>query len=105
MLPIFRLDYDSPYMSNDFKNCYSLEYVHIITKTKSIDLGQSSLIPLENVVYLVQNSTPTQAITVTLHATAFARCQADTTEYTYNSQTYTGIIALATAKNISIASA
>lgn len=38
-------------------------------------------------------------------ADAYARCVADTTEYTYNGQTYTGIIAYAAARNITIASA
>ena len=53
---------------------------------------------------MVENASNTSAITITLHATAYARCQADTTEYTYSGQTYTGIIALANAKNITIAS-
>lgn len=58
---------------------------------------------LESVVFAVQNAqNGATAITITLHATAYARCVADTTEYTYNSQTYTGIIALAAAKNITI---
>lgn len=61
---------------------------------------------LASVVYAVEHAAnAATAITITLHATAFARCQADTTEYTYNSQTYTGIIALAAAKNITIQSA
>ena len=54
---------------------------------------------------MVENAVNTSAITITLHATAYARCQADTTEYTYQGNTYTGILALATAHNISIASA
>lgn len=65
-----------------------------------------SLLDLASVVYIVTNATNNgAAITFTLHATAYARCQADTTEYTYNGQTYTGIIAYAQAKNITIQSA
>jgi hypothetical protein len=54
---------------------------------------------------MVENAANTSAITITLHADALARCTADTTEYTYNGNTYTGIVALATAKNITLASA
>ena len=97
---------DNPYMSNDFVGCYSLETVYIGTKgTKSLSFPDSSRLTLASVVYMVDNSAPTSAITITLHATAYARCVADTTEYTYNDQTYTGIIAYAAAKNITIASA
>ena len=66
----------------------------------------SKFLSLASVVYLVDNATNgSNPITITLHATAYARCQADTTEYTYNEQTYTGIIAYAAAKNITITSA
>lgn len=63
------------------------------------------LLMFECVQYLIQNAANTSAITVTLHATTYATCQADTTEYTYESQTYTGIIAYAAARSISIVSA
>lgn len=89
-----------------FSICFSLEVVEISGLKASLDFGVSSRLLLSSVVYLVDNSANgTTAITITLHATAFARCQADTTEYTYNEQTYTGIIAYAAAKNITIASA
>lgn len=88
-----------------FKNCYSLENVNIDFLRGSIALSQSSALSLASVVYMVENAVNTSAITITLHATAYARCQADTTEYTYGGQTYTGILALATAHNITIASA
>lgn len=90
--------------TNSFQRCYSLEEIEITLKG-DISFGDSSRLSLASVVYMVENAANTSAITITLHATAFARCQADTTEYTYNEQTYTGIIAYAAAKNISIVSA
>ena len=92
-------------LSNAFLYAYSLESVEIKGLKYSIDFAQSSALSLASVVYMVDNAANTSAITITLHATAFARCQADTTEYTYNGQTYTGIIAYAAARNITIASA
>ena len=88
-----------------FLNCYSLENVSIEFLRGSLTLARSSPLSLASVVYMVENAANTSAITITLHATAYARCQADTTQYTYGGNTYTGIIALATAKNITIASA
>jgi len=88
-----------------FSNCYSLEDVQLYKVERNTNIGQSPNLTLESVVYMVENAANTGAITITLHATAYARCQSDTTEYTYNSQTYTGILALATAHNITIASA
>jgi hypothetical protein len=88
-----------------FDACYSLEDCKIAKLKISVSFKDSSHLSLASVVYIVDNAANTSAITITLHATAYARCQADTTEYTYQGNTYTGIIALATAKNITIASA
>jgi hypothetical protein len=88
-----------------FENCYSLETVNIRGIKISLSFSNSSPLSLESVVYMVENAANTSAITITLHADALARCTADTTEYTYNGNTYTGIVALATAKNITLASA
>lgn len=88
-----------------FGGCFSIENVKLHMLKANISFLQSPRLSLASVVYMVQNAANTSAITITLHATAYARCQADTTEYTYNNNTYTGIIALATVKNITIASA
>lgn len=88
-----------------FGRCFSLESVTISGLRSNISFQDSQRLSLASVVYMVTNSTNTSAITITLHAVAYARCQADTTEYTYNGQTYTGILAYASAKNITIASA
>lgn len=94
----------TPSTANAFKGCFSLESVKINTSV-DVSFYQSPALTLDSVVYIVQNAVNTSAITITLHADAYARCQADTTEYTYNGNTYTGILALATAHNITIASA
>lgn len=101
---VFRL-YSTTNDSAIFRGCYSLEDVQINYLRGSITLENSSRLTLASVVYMVQTAVNTTAITITLHATAYARCQADTTEYEYNGQTYTGVIAYAAAKNITIASA
>lgn len=92
-------------ITNAFKNCRSLETCLLYNLKVSVDFGQSPRLKLDTIVYIVQNAANTTAITITLHATAYARMQADTTEYTYNGQTYVGIIAYAAARNITIASA
>jgi len=88
-----------------FRYCPRLESLKINRLSTNITLQECKSLSLASVVYMVTNAGNTTAITITLHATAYARCQADTTEYTYNGQTYTGVIAYAAAKNITIASA
>ena len=91
--------------SSTFNNCYSLEDIELYRLGKDVSFATSSALNLASVVYMVDNAINTSAITITLHATAYARCQADTTEYTYGGQTYTGILAYASAKNITVAAA
>lgn len=89
-----------------FTAAYDLEEIYLQELKGNIRLKAQSKLTLASVVFAVQHSANgSTAITITLHANAYARCQADTTEYTYNGNTYTGILALATAKNISIVSA
>ena len=86
-------------------NCFSLEEFNLLGLAKNIGFNACSALKVSSIAYMVDNAANTTAITMALHATAYARCQADTTEYEYNGQTYTGIIAYAAAKNITIASA
>ena len=88
-----------------FRNCYSLKQVSINQLTYGVSFAECGELLLESIVFLVQNAANTAQITITLHPTAFARCQADTAEYTYQGNTYVGIINLATAHNIVIQSA
>ena len=83
---------------NALEECY-------IATNNTISAPNSKFLSLASIVYMVDNATNTGAVTYTFHADAYARCVADTTEYTYNGQTYTGIIAYAAARNITIASA
>ena len=99
------VQYVSAASASAFQNCYCLEKVQLRGLKVNLSLNNSPRVSLESVVFIVVNAQNTTAITITLHATAYARMQADTTEYTYNGQTYTGIIAYAAAKNITIASA
>lgn len=92
-------------VGNMFNGCYSLEEVSLKGLKVNLSFAASPNLSLASVVYMVENAVNTSAITITLHATAYARCQADTTEYSYGGNTYTGILALATAHNITIASA
>lgn len=87
------------------QNAASLKNIQIRALKVNISFSDSPRLSLASVQYMVNNAANTSAITITLHATAYARCQADTTEYTYSGQTYTGIIAYAAAKNITIQSA
>ena len=82
----------------------ALEECYISTNN-TISAPNSRFLSLASIVYMVDNTTNTGPVTYTFHADAYARCVADTTEYTYNGQTYTGIIAYAAARNITIASA
>lgn len=91
--------------SSVFNACASLEEITLKGIKIGIPFPNSPRLSLESVVYMVENATNTAAITITLHATAYARCLADTTEYTYQGNTYAGILAYASARNITIASA
>jgi hypothetical protein len=88
-----------------FGGCYSLETMYMNDIKFSTEIKYSPRLTLASIVYMVNNAANTSAITITLHADALARCTADTTEYEYNGNTYTGIVALANAKNITLASA
>ena len=98
-------EYASTGLWQPFGSCVSLESVKIFNLNTDISINNSPNLSLESVNYMVSNAGNTIAITITLHATAYARMQADTTEYEYNGQTYVGIIAYAAARNISIVSA
>lgn len=91
--------------ASPFKLCYNLESLQFKGMVGSTDFGSSTLLTLDAVVYMVQNAANTSAITITLHSIVYQRCVDDTNTYEYEGATYTGIIALATAKDITIASA
>lgn len=89
-----------------FRNCPMLETIRLVDLRTSWNAETLRRLSVASVAYAVEHAANgTTAITITLHELVYNNCQADTTEYEYNSTTYTGIIALATAKNITIAQA
>ena len=100
-----RISGNGSFASTCFSDCVRLESVKLNGLKTSTSFNRCKNLSVESIGYMVTNAANTAAITITLHATAYAKCQADTTEYTYNEQTYTGILAYASAKNITIASA
>ncbi len=93
--------------SQAFYSCSALENVGGFTGLKiSLSLSSAIHLTLQSVVNIVTEAAAVNtAQTLTLHANAYARAQADTEVYEYNGNTYTGIIALANAKGWTIASA
>lgn len=88
------------------ENCFSLEEIKLYGMKGTISaLAKCSRLSLNSIAFLVRYSMNTGQMTLTLHPSAYARCESDTTEYLYNGNTYIGIIAFATEKNISIVSA
>ncbi len=87
--------------------CNALADVGGFTGLKvSISIPTSSALTLQSIVNIVTEvAAVTTAKTLTLHADAYARAQADTANYEYEGNTYTGIISLANAKGWTIASA
>lgn len=94
------------FFADVFYHAYSLEEFYIMKLYRNLSFEHSSKLKFDCVQFLVDNANNgTTAITITLHPTTYATCQADTTEYTYSGQTYTGIISYAAARNITIQSA
>ena len=67
---------DAYYTQNAFYGCTALEEVRIDTLT-SLSFADSPNLSKASILYLVQNSKPTTAITITLHPTAYAMAKAD----------------------------
>lgn len=63
-------------MSRAINNCYSLEYLRLNKLSASVEIKQSPRLSAESVAYLITNA-GTATITITLHATAYARATAD----------------------------
>lgn len=61
-----------------FENCTNLELVKIKGLKVPLSFAQSSKLNQESILYIINNSAATSAITITLHPTAYAMAQADT---------------------------
>lgn len=67
---------DAYYTQNAFYGCSALEEVRIDTLS-SLSFADSPKLSKASILYLVQNSKPTTAITITLNPTAYAMATAD----------------------------
>lgn len=67
---------DPYYTQNAFNGCAALEEVRIQTLS-SLSFADSPKLSKASILYLVQKSAPTTAITITLHPTAYAIAKAD----------------------------
>ena len=63
--------------SNCFAGCYRLEEVRIIRLRSNISFVDSALLSKNSILYVIQNTTATSAITITLHPDAYARLADD----------------------------
>lgn len=58
---------------NTFTKCYSLISVTLSNVQANISFASSSFISKSSIKYIIDNASPTSAITITLHADAYAR--------------------------------
>ena len=64
--------------TNCFQYCCSLEDIELRRVGKSVGFPDSPRLTAASVAYMINNEISTSAITITLHATAYARAIADT---------------------------
>ena len=69
---------DPAYVKDMFLQCIALEEVKIKSLRVSLSFSDSPNLSKDSILYLIQNSAATSAITVTLHATAYEMAIADT---------------------------
>lgn len=72
------LQYVTSSPSGFFSRCYELREVRLHNLKVSLNLADCSKLSKASILYLVQNASPTSAITITLHSTAYAMAMADT---------------------------
>lgn len=87
-------------------NCPSLTTIEIVGASYgpagNLNLTGAPNLSLQSIVGMVNTAQNTAAKTYTVAGNTWTACQNDTTQYTYGGQTYTGIIAYAAAKNLTI---
>lgn len=64
--------------SNTFRQCYALESLTLKGLKANISFADSPNLSKDSILYIINNSAATSAITITLHPTAYAMAQADT---------------------------
>lgn len=91
-----------------FYNCGVLTYLKISSLKFDINLSTNKNLSLESIVYMIDrcynktSNVRTRDFTMHLHEQAYNRAFDDETAYTWNGQTYYGIIELAEAVGVSI---
>ena len=88
-------------------NCPSLTTIEVVGASYgpagNLNLTGAPNLSLESIVTLVNSAqNGANAKTFTVAGNTWTACQNDTTQYTYSGQTYTGIIAYAAARNLTI---
>lgn len=63
--------------NDSFYACSSLKTTKIHTLKQNIEFNQSPLLTSKSILYMIQNEAATSAITITLHADAYARAMAN----------------------------
>lgn len=87
------------YLVSFLQNCGSLERVYIYGLKTNLPTFLSSVISKDSLLFLIEHEVSTSAITITLHASVYAKCQSGGEWYSDIST------ALAAHTNISLASA
>ena len=62
----------------DFMGCVALESIQLKSINKNVRFQDSPKLTKDSILYMIQNSAATSAITITLHPTAYAMAIADT---------------------------
>ena len=71
------VEYATTNISSAFDKCTSLTYVYFTGLKVGLSLNKSPKIGRKSILYIINNSSPTKAITITLHADAYARLSGD----------------------------
>ena len=62
---------------NPFQNCYELEEVFVKNINKNLAIGQSPKLNKDSLLFMINNASPTSAMTITVHADVYAWAMAD----------------------------
>ena len=72
------LDVSGMSVNNSRVNSAGLEYINIKNLKVDMQFNNASLLSKESVLYMIENATPTSAITISLHPNAYVRLADDT---------------------------
>lgn len=75
---VFSSNRDVSTSEKDFNSCSELENIQLKSINKNVWFQDSPKLTKDSILYMIQNSAATSAITITLHPTAYAMAIADT---------------------------